>query len=169
MKKLFSAILILTIGFVFITDLYAQNSKGKMQRDKVGIEKLNLTEGQETKFDEIKFAHQEKVIDSNAQLRKNQLELKKIFASNGINEPDVMKLTEKSNNIRAELNKSKVKMWFDVNKILNDDQKQIWKDHFKNLGEKRKARFEKNSSARDKKDNSRGKRFNKTEKENFQD
>jgi hypothetical protein len=44
-------------------------------------------------------------------------------------------------------------MWFDVNKILNDEQKQIWKNHFKEIQSDRKAKFEKNNNKRIRKDN----------------
>ena len=157
MKKLYSAILILTIALLSITNVYSQNKKGELKKNHLGIEKLNLTEDQEEKFNEIRFAHQEKAIDMNAQLRKNQLEIKKIFSSSNISEQDVMGLTKKSSDLRAELQRSKVKMWFDVNKILNDKQKQIWKEHIQEIVRNKKARFERNNSARAKKDNFRSK------------
>ena len=92
-----------------------------------------------------------------------------MFATSKINEKDVMGLTEKSSDIRAELNKSKVTMWFDVNKILNDEQKQIWKDHFKDVNGNRKARFEKNNSERDRKNSFRGKGSKQTNRKNNND
>ena len=133
-----------------------------------GIEKLNLTEDQKTKFDEIRFAHQEKAIDLKSQLRKNQLEIKKIFASNEINESDVISLTGKNNNIKADLKNSNVKMWFDVNKILNDDQKQIWKNNFRDFRENRKAKFEKSGNRGNRKDNFRRDKDNRQGRKNLQ-
>lgn len=76
MKKLFSGIIVLTIVLVLVSNLFAQKSKDRLMKKGFGIEKLNLTEDQKTKFDEIRFTHQEKVIDLKAQLRKNQLEIK---------------------------------------------------------------------------------------------
>lgn len=57
-------------------------------------------------------------------------------------------------------------MWFDVNKILNDDQKQIWKNHFKDYRENRKAKFENNNNRGNRKDNFR--RDNRTGRKNLQ-
>jgi Spy/CpxP family protein refolding chaperone len=168
MKKLFSGIIVLTIVLVLVSNLFAQKSKDRLMKKGFGIEKLNLTEDQKTKFDEIRFTHQEKVIDLKAQLRKNQLEIKRIFASNEINESEVINLTGRSNEIKADLKNSKVKMWFDVNKILNDDQKQIWKNHFKDYRENRKAKFENNNNRGNRKDNFRRDKDNRTGRKNLQ-
>lgn len=168
MKKLFSNIIILTILLLLVSNLFAQNSNGRFMKKGSGIEELNLTEDQKTKFDEIRFTHQEKVIDLNAQLRKNQLEIKRIFASKDkINESEVISLTEKSNKIKADIQNSKVKMWFGVNKMLNDDQKQIWKNHFKNLRENRGVNFEMNDKRGNRKDNFRHDKDNRLGRKNL--
>lgn len=166
MKKIFIGIIAITIILVLVSDIYAQKSKGRFMKNRDGIEKLNLSEVQKTQFDEIRFAHQEKVIDLRSELQKNKLELKKLFSSTDVKEADILSLTEKNNKIKADIQNSRVKMWFDINKILDENQKKIWKDNFNNFSENIGARFQRNEDSRNRKDNFKGDRANRKKMQN---
>lgn len=118
MKK---TLIILVAGF---SVMFSQGMKGRI------LEKLELDEAQKTKVEEIFFKHQQNAIDLKAKIQKNQLELKKHLSEKNIDEKLVRSLTAETNKIRTEMQESRLNMWFDVNKQLNDKQKEIWKNTF---------------------------------------
>ena len=94
------------------------------------IEKLNLTEDQLKKFNQIKFSFEENRIDILAKLKKNRLEIKKMMTSEKINNSELLKKTEEGSGLRAELDNLRTNMWLDIYNLLNDEQKIIWAKHF---------------------------------------
>ncbi len=137
MHKLKFAISTILITFFLLGITFAQKSKGNSKNfHKSKFEKLNLTEKQKEDFDKIRFSHEETTIDLTAKLKKNRLELKKMIGEKSIDGNELMKITEKGNNLRSELVTSKTKMWLEVYKILDDSQKEVWVKHFKMMGEK---------------------------------
>lgn len=130
MKKF--GILILTIGVLLssFASITAKGNKGNFDgRNKI-IKKLNLTDQQLDQFKKIHLNQEEKKIDIEAKLKKNKLELKKLLVNKKINKQDFLELTDKANDLMGMLRKSRVEMWFEVYKILDENQKQIWINHF---------------------------------------
>lgn len=100
------------------------------------IEDLKLTDEQQTKFNDIRYAHQKQMIDVRAEIQKNRLEVKKMMDDNNINSDKLLKLTDANNNLRSKIHTSKINMWLDVYKVLNKEQQEIWTKHFANMGER---------------------------------
>lgn len=167
MKKIFSLTFIFVFTFFVFQNLYAQKPNWKWNNSQTCIEKLNLSEEQEKKINDIRFTHQEKIIDLNTKIRKNQLEIKKMISGDKMNETDIMKLADISSEIRSEIHKSKIKMWFDVNNILNDEQKIVWKSHFHNFGEGKFSHGARNKGHKDWGYEYKNKRFDKQGKKLF--
>ncbi len=130
LKVLATIILIVLFG----TGLFAQprpKPPVKPNFDKGRIVKLlNLDNSQKEKFFDITFDHQSKAIDLRAEIQKKKLELKKLMATRNINEGKILSLSEKIHELKGKLMRSKIRTWFDVYKILNPDQKEIWISHF---------------------------------------
>jgi len=138
MKKF--AVLLITLfaftafGFTLVPD-NDNNPDEFGPRFKV-MEDLKLTDEQQTKFNDIRYAHQKQMIDLRAEIQKNSLEAKKMMADNNINSDKLLKLTENNNNLRSKIHTSKVNMWLDIYKILSNEQQEIWTKHFANMGER---------------------------------
>jgi len=150
MKKI---IFLITVVFIttFSFQVSAQNNKGKMIKAKKAINELNLADQQEEKFNQIRFEHQEKKIDIQAKLKKNKLEIKKLMSLNDLDEQKLLNFVDKGSKLRDELIKSRTNMWLSIYNILDDDQKEIWKDKFQQFGRKgglfKKCNFGQGNSA----------------------
>lgn len=141
MKKL-SIFLIATIFLTLIyQDISAQKNKGNMHRHEREETELNLTDVQKNKFKEIRFAHQESKIDLDSKLQRNRLEVKKLMSSENLNENELMNLVDNGNKIKGDLHKNRIKMWLELYNVLDDKQKEMWKDRFENLGERNSEFF----------------------------
>lgn len=133
MKKLFILIIIVTLTTFACQNLFAQNLQGRFNKNKFDIKILKLTEEQTAKFSKIRFEHKELKIDLAAKLQKNKLEFEKEMSFKDINKSNIMDLVEKGNSIRAEMRNTKIKMWFDLFTILDDNQKTVWKNNLRNF------------------------------------
>ena len=138
MKKLIYAVLISLFVVIGFTTLIANTKNGKGLKKDQRLEKLNLTEQQKVKFDEIKFEFRENNIDLEANMKKNKLEIQKIMATGNIDENTLMNFIDKGSVLMSEKRKSRVQMWLNVREILDDSQKKIWTKNFKNFGERKK-------------------------------
>lgn len=133
MKKIIFIIVAILLTS-FSTQIPAQNLKGKKIKAKKTFEALNLSENQEAKFKEIRFEHQEQKIDIESDLKKNRLQVKKLMSSKNIIEEELMNFIDKDSKLRSELRKSRVKMWYSIYNILDEEQKEIWQERFTRFG-----------------------------------
>ncbi|MCB0750921.1 MAG: Spy/CpxP family protein refolding chaperone, partial [Ignavibacteriae bacterium] len=95
--------------------------------------KLNLTDAQKDKFDKIHFSQEEQNIEFKAALQKNKLEIKKLLKSDNFNENELKNLIKNGREIRNEMMDGRINTWFQVYNILDETQKQEWKENFKRL------------------------------------
>jgi Spy/CpxP family protein refolding chaperone len=103
--------------------------------------RLNLTDEQEQKFDEIMFAQRERAIDTRAEVQKLRLEVNKIVASGNVDVEKVKTLQGKIADLRKSQMESRLNAWEKVNKILTPEQQKVWaKMLLKFNGRKGKAR-----------------------------
>jgi Spy/CpxP family protein refolding chaperone len=149
MKKSFLIFALITISLLAYNSNFAQKNENKTFKKHVpGIERLNLTDVQQKKFDQIHFAQEERGIDLRAKLQKNRLEIKKLLSSPNFNENELLSLTKNASDLRSEMMQSRVKTWLEVYKILDDKQREEWSHHIAQMadefGERRfdKGRFD---------------------------
>ncbi|MBU1098406.1 MAG: Spy/CpxP family protein refolding chaperone [Bacteroidetes bacterium] len=126
MKKnlLFISILL----FVFSALVMAQPFEGKNNSrnfDRKGrlIQQLNLTTEQQKKIDDLRFNHQNKMIELKAQLQKNKLEMGKTIKSGNLNKSDYLALVNKNNDLKSAMNTSRAEMFLNIYSLLDDEQK----------------------------------------------
>jgi protein CpxP len=89
--------------------------------------KLQLTDEQAQKIEQLRFNFQEKMIDLNSQLKKKELEREKILSDENLNRSDLVSITKEIQNAKNNIAIEKVNHQMDVYDILNANQKQIWK------------------------------------------
>ncbi len=93
------------------------------------IDILDLTKEQQEKFDALHYEHQKKNIDVQAEIRKNQLEIRKLMDDDKPNSEKIKSLIDKNAELKSNLAKSRIDLWMSINNILDDEQKEIWKNH----------------------------------------
>ena len=133
MKKLIVLLLAasITLGY---SNIFAQPFNHKpMNGQKRITQLLKLNDSQLKKFNELRFANQEKMIDLRAKIQKSHLKIKEMAASKKINKSVAMNLVNQISSLRSQMAKQKMEMWFDVYNILDDTQKDIWVNHFGNM------------------------------------
>jgi len=101
---------------------------------------LKLTPEQEKKFDDILYQQKQEAVDIHAKMQKNHLELKKMIDDKKIDEKKLFQLTDENSKLQVNLKSTAVKNWYDVYKMLNDDQKEIWSKHFLQMGNHQQMR-----------------------------
>ncbi len=94
--------------------------RGKM------IEKLNLTDQQQTQIEEFRFAHKKKMIDLRADVEKKKLGLKELQSSANFSRDDY--ITKVGEIISAEniIKLEKANQRMDVYELLDAEQQKTW-------------------------------------------
>lgn len=126
--------ILLAVAAIFalslFTDSFAQMERMKMRekmRDRIE-EKLNLTDSQKAKIEEMRVNHQKKMIDLNANLEKKKVELRALRNSEKLNRSDLVKLTKEISEIKNSMAIEKANHHMDIYEILDNNQKQIWRE-----------------------------------------
>ncbi len=148
MRKL--SILIVTFSLI-LTSFITTSAKGfKHNFDKRGkiIKQLNLTDKQLEKFNNIRLNQEEVKIEIESKLKKNKLALKRLLLNDDFTKQEILQLTDNASKLHAELKKSKTETWFDIYNILDDNQKQVWKNHFTAMLEHGNKNFRKPGNKR---------------------
>ena len=138
MKRLF-VFMMITLFAITGSSIFAQKNQAGPKnpaRHNAFLQQLNLTDQQESQFNDIRNEHQMEAIDLRADMQKNQLEIKSMMQSGNVEEGKLKDLTGKISDLRAQMQNSKVDMWLSINKILDAEQKKIWADHFAKMGGK---------------------------------
>ncbi|TSA29577.1 MAG: periplasmic heavy metal sensor [Ignavibacteriales bacterium] len=130
MKKLLFSIfsLILLTNF----SLFSQPTQDEppMGPREGGIKKLlKLSAEQEKQFDDLVYQHKQDAVDIHAKIQKNRLELERMVKDNKIDEKNLFQLTDENSKLQGNLKSSAVRNWFEIYKLLNDDQKALWSKH----------------------------------------
>lgn len=134
MKKIIMLITLLGLFSNGYQSIFAQKSKSRCKKNDQVIKELNLSEEQMEKFKSLKFKLEQDKIEMEAQLKMINLEMRKLFNQDDFEETELLKLFDNAHNIRGEILKSKLNFWINVRKILNDDQIETWKKHFRGMG-----------------------------------
>jgi len=107
---------------------FAQQQRENRGENKHGkfIEKLNLTDQQQTLIEEIRFAHQEKMIDLKADVEKKELALKELESTNKFSRSDYIANIEEIISAENKIKLERANHHMDVYELLDDEQRQTW-------------------------------------------
>lgn len=136
MKNLIYVLVVLFAVSIVGQDTYSQKKNNKRQNEyrKELNEKLNLTDEQEKKIQELRNSHQEAMIRFNADLDLKELELKKLKQNDDVSRNDLINLTKELSAIKNEIALAKVNHQMDVYENLDAKQKKIWMEQQSKLG-----------------------------------
>ncbi len=127
-KLILAMAAIIAIGL--ISDSFAQMERMKMRekmRDKIE-ERLNLTDTQKSKIEDLRISHQKKMIDLKANLEKKEVELNALRRSEKLNRSDFLKLTKEISEIKNTMAAERANHQMDIYELLDDNQKKIWRE-----------------------------------------
>ncbi len=91
------------------------------------VKALNLTDKQKAEFLKLKTTLQTKVVDLRAQIQKNNLKLKELYAANNLDEPAIRNLIKANGKIQLKIKSLMVDNWFKMYNLLDKDQQKIFK------------------------------------------
>ncbi|AFH49051.1 Hypothetical protein IALB_1341 [Ignavibacterium album JCM 16511] len=118
------------IALSIFTESFAQMERMKMRdkmRDKME-ERLNLTDAQKAKVEELRLNHQKKMIDLKANLEKKEVELKALRANDKLNRSEFLKLIKEINEIKNSIAVERANHQMDIYELLDNNQKKIWRE-----------------------------------------
>ncbi len=130
MKKI--SVLILSVLLLSNISTFSQPGQCEPRGKHIKAD-LKLTPEQEKKFDDLKYQHQQGVIDIQAKIQKSRLELKKMIDDGKIDEKKIFQLTDDNSKLMGDIKYSATKYWLDVYKMLNDEQKAVWTKHLSQM------------------------------------
>jgi Spy/CpxP family protein refolding chaperone len=133
MKKYSSLfIIIILLSSVFTTKVFAQPlifDKDFIFLPKFLIDKLNLTETQEEKFEELQYKHQKIMIELRAELQQKILELKKYKSEGNLKRSKFIDLTNNILEVRNKIALARANHLMDIYEILDETQRKILDDY----------------------------------------
>lgn len=99
---------------------------------------LNLNDQQIAKMSDIRFEHQNMVIDLKGKIKKNRLIIRKMMEDNKVENEKLLKIVSQNNELLGKIKLSKTNMWLDIYNILDDTQKEKWTKTFEKFDSKRR-------------------------------
>ncbi|MCP5063960.1 MAG: hypothetical protein GY936_16075 [Ignavibacteriae bacterium] len=138
MKKSIVVMLVVGLMLISFSESFAKKRNNRNNRNfnrgEQIVKLLKLTDTQLVKFNELRFAHQANIIDIEAKIEKHRLAVQKMMVTTGkVNEAKLLEVTGDISGFRGQLFELRTKNWLTVYKMLNDDQKVIWKDNFQRM------------------------------------
>ena len=124
-----SLVLVSLIGSFGFAQMRDRGDRGE-RSDKQDMmkKKLQLTDEQSKKIDQLRYNFQEKMIDLNAQLKKKELERKKMIDGDNLSRNDLVNITKDIQDIKNNIGLEFVNHQMDIYENLNANQKRIFKD-----------------------------------------
>lgn len=129
MKNQIFSVLFIAL-FILPFQIFAQpEHSGDGPRHKEMMEKLNLTDQQEEQISKLRTDHQMKMIDGRAEIQKLEVQLKDERKKIDLDEEKILSLTKKIGEMRAAQQLARTEMWLKIYNLLDDKQKELWKEH----------------------------------------
>jgi Spy/CpxP family protein refolding chaperone len=138
MKKLgvFVAIALVMVG----TSLYCQPAKGKGP-DKF-IEQLKLSEEQKKDYEKIHVDMKKQEIAQKAKNETARFELRQLLKADNPDKSAIEKKLNEVAEIEVQKHMIRINSWFDINKLLTQEQQKIWKKALGLSSEMQRRRME---------------------------
>ncbi len=103
----------------------ADQPQGEQLRGRM-FEKLNLTDDQKDKIDQLRLKHQEEMIDLRADMQKKRLAVKELQQKVNYSRSDYLDLVKDLNASRDKIAVARANHRMDIYELLTDQQKEIF-------------------------------------------
>ncbi|MBI5216556.1 MAG: periplasmic heavy metal sensor [Ignavibacteriae bacterium] len=129
MKKIL-VLFVLTTAFVFAQPRWMDDDDfGPPTGHKPFIDRLHLTEEQEEQFDKFRSEFQKKNIELRAKVQTMRLTLRDLFDEDKPDQGNIESVISDISKVQNEMKLNAISHWFKVNKILQPEQQELWKEH----------------------------------------
>jgi len=127
-------IVFLSVFMFFVSLCFAQQREPEMDNQrKMGpppfFEKLNLTDEQKAKVKQINLNTDESVLPIKCEIENEQIQFKKELVGSPKLE-SLLSINEKISKLENSIKAEKLKSWYSIYQILNEEQKKIWVESF---------------------------------------
>jgi Spy/CpxP family protein refolding chaperone len=140
MKKT-SLTLAIVFGLLFATILFAQPQKGfgpgsgaefNPGTPNVGFiaKRLNLTDEQDAQFQDFMTNMKKDAIKIRSQIELKKLDVETLLRSKDFSPEKLMDMGNDLDKLQSDLRKARLTFWSNVYNILDDNQKEMWKNGF---------------------------------------
>uniref|UniRef100_A0A7C3J6T2 Periplasmic heavy metal sensor n=1 Tax=candidate division WOR-3 bacterium TaxID=2052148 RepID=A0A7C3J6T2_UNCW3 len=138
MKKFLTITTLTLLVLLLFVPSYSQGMKIKTKNCEVikskvfadnNFEMLNLTDDQKDKIDDLQAQQHKSMIEYRYKLSLKHFELAELMRKSP-DEKKALKLVEEINNIKLDIEKSRISNHFKIRAILNDEQKKIFDKNF---------------------------------------
>ena len=138
----FKVLVFITASTLILScNIFAQEMmQQKKQFQKQVHQQLNLTEEQQTKVDELKFAHQKEMIDLKANLDKKELDMNELKSKGNYTRDEYLNKVNEIISARNKIALSVANHHMDVYQLLDENQKKEWNKMSHQFGERREKR-----------------------------
>lgn len=133
MKKLF---LIIVVTSLLFSSVNAQKPRfrGDLEQRKIDlVNLLKLTDEQAKKIKDLRLDIEKKNIDLRSEIQKNRIDLRKLMSEKELDAKKILELTNKNSELQAKIKENHVKNLIEINKLLTDEQKEIFIKHRLNM------------------------------------
>lgn len=131
MKRIF--LLITAAILLSVTANLLAQPGGRMARhDHFVNDILKLTNDQLEKFNQYKLEHDQLRIDAQAEIQKKKLVIRDLMSKDEIDAEEIKSYQNEISQLHTSIQNSRVDFWVNVKEILDEEQQEIWKDHFGN-------------------------------------
>lgn len=122
MKKRIILSLIVVVLFSWSATLLAQPYRGYL------IDKLDLSDKQLNDIEKLRDDHLKKMTDLRSELEKLGIDLRSEWRKSSPDRKKIEALTDKMSEVRAKMQKQKLNHWFDVYNLLDEKQKEKFRE-----------------------------------------
>jgi len=98
------------------------------------IEKLNLTEDQESTMQKLRLDLEKKQTQTHSKVQMTRLELKELLLADKVDRAAMEKSIKSVSDLQHQLKMNWLNHWFAVREILSPEQQEVWKEHFGAMG-----------------------------------
>lgn len=117
-------------------DFPGPGARGGLAADMVlrRAEELKLTDGQIKSLETLAYENRKKLVDLHARIQKSEIEIQTLLRSESDDLAQIKRHLDAASSARAEIQEARIKMLFDVRKVLTSDQKKALKEEFPRMG-----------------------------------
>lgn len=119
--------IVLLISTIFFISINAQpKSKMPPPPPNGDFVKLDLTDAQKETMKELRFTHEEKLINLRSDMKKSELEIKRLLSEDNFTISEMKSLLDDKREIENKIEDERFNFWASVHNILDDTQKEKW-------------------------------------------
>jgi Spy/CpxP family protein refolding chaperone len=140
-----AALVILLLTLIFSLDAFAQREQrlGKAKMCVMIEKKLDLTKDQQAEIEKLRDIHQKSMIDYQAEMKKLLLDVKNLWKAETPDKEQIEAAMDNISALRSKIQKERLAHWFDVYNLLDDKQKETFKEMRQKFGEGKFQRMHK--------------------------